>query len=362
MQPPSRAPGRKRRYQPLDGLGPDGLPYRPRPSRTRLAFLAVSAALCALAGILYALQPDAGTALTVFPFWMWAAVGLTLLAFGAHRTSWRATAIITLAWLIALGAFAGEPRSLLRGMSTWPGDGWNIARRSGRAVRVVSLHRAGGDLRIAWMVRIQNPDIVLIQETPDRGAVDALARDLFGEDAGVAWGPGASIIARGRTSAAITPEATRPYETRARVTLADGPSLEVVSIRLAPLVVRTDLYRPGAWMEPARTRHLHRRQIQAVVDDLSAVPPDIPLLVGGDFGAPPRDAALHPLLARARDAFRQGGRGWGNTVPNELPALRVDQVWASPHFRAGSVRAHKSSSSEHRLVVADLWLDDEPDR
>lgn len=82
-----------------------------------------------------------------------------------------------------------------------------------------------------------------------------------------------------------------------------------------------------------------------------------PVIVGGDFNAPPDDAALFPLRKRLFDTFRKSGRGWGNTGTNAYPLFRVDQIWASQHFRPESVRAQKTIHSDHRMVICDLVLE-----
>jgi len=56
------------------------------------------------------------------------------------------------------------------------------------------------------------------------------------------------------------------------------------------------------------------------------------------------------------DAFVQAGRGWGGTHLNELPILRIDQVWLSGEWRALSVTAHRTRNSDHRVVVCDISL------
>ena len=57
------------------------------------------------------------------------------------------------------------------------------------------------------------------------------------------------------------------------------------------------------------------------------------MILGGDFNAPQGDAAFRPLAPRLRDAFRDGGQGWGNTITNDTPFLRIDQVWVSDEIR-----------------------------
>ena len=89
---------------------------------------------------------------------------------------------------------------------------------------------------------------------------------------------------------------------------------------------------------------------------LDHIEPDVPVVFGGDFNAPAGDALFSLARPRFHDTFAEGGRGWGNTVLNELPAERFDQIWSSACFRATSVIARKTVHSDHRMVVADLVL------
>ena len=80
------------------------------------------------------------------------------------------------------------------------------------------------------------------------------------------------------------------------------------------------------------------------------------MIVGGDFNAPQRDAALSVLGPQLRDAFPEAGQGWGDTIINEAPFLRIDQVWISPTLHPRTVTAHRTIHSDHRLVVCDLEI------
>ena len=62
------------------------------------------------------------------------------------------------------------------------------------------------------------------------------------------------------------------------------------------------------------------------------------------------------LTPRLRDPFREAGRGWGDTITNDLPFLRIDQVWVSREFRPVSVVARRTRRSDHRMVVCDLTV------
>jgi hypothetical protein len=80
------------------------------------------------------------------------------------------------------------------------------------------------------------------------------------------------------------------------------------------------------------------------------------VVLGGDFNAPQGDAVFRCLTPRLHDAFREGGRGWGDTITNDVPFLRIDQVWVSRVFRAVSVVTRRTRHSDHRFVVCDLTI------
>lgn len=116
-------------------------------------------------------------------------------------------------------------------------------------------------------------------------------------------------------------------------------------------------HRPlDCWRDDTRDRQERREQLRDIAQQIEAVPPGTPILAGGDFNAPASDAIFRLLQPRLHDTYKEGGRGWSDTISNEMPVLRIDQVWASKHFEAGTVRAQKTAHSDHRLVVCDLWL------
>ena len=82
----------------------------------------------------------------------------------------------------------------------------------------------------------------------------------------------------------------------------------------------------------------------------------MPLIVGGDFNLAGNDALLRRLKPRLHDTFLVAGTGLGNTLINEFPFVRIDQIWASDHFQPLQVTVHRTQYSDHRLVVADLIL------
>lgn len=308
-----------------------------------------SALSCLALSICYAGQSDAVAAVTVFPVWAWLAPGISVAALGLRRRGNRLVFATFAAWFVFLMAFAEEPWGLLRSL-TPP----RVDPGRGKALRVVSLNCNVGDAGAAGEVARYRPDVVLLQESPSRGEVEAVARAIFGADAGVVAGVDASVIVRGRvTPADLSPE-QRSFFVQARVRLVSGTEVEVISTRLVPAVFRLDLWSPECWREQARNRRKRRNQLRVIAKRIASLPRELAVIVGGDFNAPQGDAVFRSLTPRLHDAFREGGRGWGDTVINDLPFLRIDQVWVSGAFRAVNVVARKTRRSDHRMVVCDL--------
>lgn len=205
------------------------------------------------------------------------------------------------------------------------------------------------------------PDIVLLQEAPGRREVVRLGQQLFGRDAGIALNLDTSLLARGSVRPAAPALGWRNCFVEARVRLRSGQEIQVISVRLTPPLFRMDLWNPDCWRAQSENRRLRYAQMEAVAARIAALPPGLPLVIGGDMNAPPGDRVFRLLQPRLHDAFRTAGRGWGNTIINDFPFLRIDQVWTSPHFAVVSVRGEKTQHSDHRMVVCDLLLRD-PDR
>lgn len=322
--------------------------------RARVILLALSALLCIALMVCYWFQPDICTAVTVFPVWLWFFLALPWTLLGLSRTTKRQFVAVAVLWLLYLTLFCEELRSLLRFRHISTGE-WQSLRRQGKALRIVSLNCAGGSEQAADEVLKMQPDIVLLQESPSRQAVEQLAYKLFGKDASVLWGVDASIMARGTIVPVDLPSLLDGFCVHGSIRLTSGLQADVVSIRLLPNLVRMDLWSPNCWRAYKENRQARREQLRAVMQHLDeTVSHDTPLIVGGDFNAPQCDAIFRLMRPRLHDAFAEGGIGWGNTMLNELPVVRIDQIWVSKHFRAVAVIAVKTLHSDHRMVVCDL--------
>lgn len=227
-----------------------------------------------------------------------------------------------------------------------------------RTLRVVTLNCASMPDAVAEAERF-DPDILLLQESPGQAALDRIARQFYGGEAGVLWGVDASIIARGSiTPISVPPESAGDF-VHARIRLASGPVVEAVSLRLSPSPVRLDYWNPDCWKRYRQDRQTRCSELARLVRHLDSTDSATPVIIGGDFNAPLGDAIFRLLRPRFRDVFPQAGLGWGNTILNEWPFLRIDQIWVSRHLSPVAAIAHRTEHSDHRMVVADLqWPDD----
>ncbi|MFA5140683.1 MAG: endonuclease/exonuclease/phosphatase family protein [Elusimicrobiota bacterium] len=316
----------------------------------RRAALGASLLLCAGVSLCHVLQPDSCAAITVLPPWSWTVPGLALLLVGAWKPTLRLSIAVLAAWVGFAVFFMEESRSLLR-LGAWPVPEWEAARAAGRAVRVVSLNCGSGSIDAAGEAVSLQPDILLLQEPPSCEGLERLTLKVFGPDGAVLCGIGASILARGQILSGEIPEPLGQNYAQARIRLRSGLEFEAVSMHLGPPAVWYGLWRAENWRAQTEHRRARREKLKEMMRGLESA---APLIVGGDFNSPGRDAVFRALKPRLRDAFSEAGRGWGKTAPNDTPLFRFDQVWVSAQWRPASVVALRTRRSDHRMVVCDL--------
>lgn len=297
-------------------------------------------------GFLFAARPDFAAAETMAPPAAWLLIGLGVTAAGFRNR--RACAFVALLWLL-FGAVTVEGfRSALR-------PGFRITgqeRAAADAIRVVSLNCAGGSEAAAREVEQYRPDIVLLQETPVRAAVERLARRLFGRE-GASWcGLDASIIARGPLRPVQHPRRSSNFVMAAlRVR---GVPFGLVSLRLQPPVARMDLWNQECRRAQTASRRGRRKELAAVMGFVWSHSGEGPVLVGGDFNAVAGDPALAPITAPMRDSFDEAGRGWCDTAINDLPFARIDRLFVERGVEVLASSVRRTSNSDHRMLVVDI--------
>lgn len=222
-------------------------------------------------------------------------------------------------------------------------------------LRIITLNCAGGNVNVAGEVGKYHPDIVLFQESPDEDSLHIIAKRLFGKHSCVAWGADASIISRGQLIPVKLSSDASSLSTYAFIHIKSGVTVRVISLRLLPASFRTDLLSRNFWAQQASDRICRKDQLK-LIRNLIADEDSAPAIVGGDFNSPGSDGTTRVLKPLLQDSFSEAGRGWGNTILNDIPLQRIDQIWISRDIRAASCVARKSAHSDHRMVVCDLLV------
>ena len=78
-----------------------------------------------------------------------------------------------------------------------------------------------------------------------------------------------------------------------------------------------------------------------------------PTIMLGDFNSTPEQNLHSEIRKSMRDAWIEKGFGYGGTRTYGLP-LRIDYIYASPHFKIAAVHRGPSGLSDHRSVIATL--------
>jgi len=314
-----------------------------------VALMIFSAALWIVTTICFLSVWDQVAAITTFPQWSWATIGILSAAI-AWRLLTRRTRVprfLLGLWIFAMLYFADNLVPIFRGIVHGSAP---LSRALPGTIRIVTLNCASSESAAREVMNFQ-PDIVLFQESPASNKVAELAREWFADSASFLAGLDCAIIS-GYPLKTID-EVRQTHSTRAILVLPEKREILVTSLRLTPPLGRADLWNPIAWRAYTEDRRGRRRELRSVLE-AEASKSKLPEVIGGDFNAPAGDA-IFKLLQGYRDAHRTSGRGWGNTALNTIPAFRPDQIWLK-RLSAVSSHAVRTVHSDHRMVVTDVLL------
>jgi hypothetical protein len=307
--------------------------------------LGILAALGAIFTVLYAARPDFCAAVTILPSWVWPALLLPVLPF-VRRRHLRPAAVCVGIWVVFAVLHVEEPRSMTRGLF-WP---VSLEKPDG-LLRIVTCNCGAGRIEALDDVKALRPDIVCLQESPRREAVADFARALFGGEGACVWNVDTSVVGRNVSRRAQDPQDRMPLFTSVDLSLPEAGNVQVISVRLWPGSPRIDLWNPACW----RSQREHRlRQSEEMTELASSLDDTVPTILAGDFNVPQGDKVFSLLPDTFTDTFRARGKGIGNTILNDAPVLRIDQIWVSRHFETIQSFAVKSRASDHRMVVTDV--------
>ncbi len=296
--------------------------------------------------IIYWLRPNAFAIVTFFPAWGWLLLIVPMLPF--LRRKYRFPAILCgLAWLCFALLHIEEPKTLLRGLLS-PVK----STKSPDVLRLISVNCAAGNPLVLQEIKTWNPDIVFLQESPPKKEIENLARDLFGAHGVFVYDIDSSIVMKGKLQS-LHHQKGISFFSLGVTTLPSVGEVILVSLRLWPSIAAIELWDPHYWRSQTRLRLAQLQQMEQLVAILDITKP---IIVAGDFNAPPGDKVFNLLPDTLYDSFHAQGRGIGNTIANDMPLLRIDQIWVSREFTTLQSFAVKNSVSDHRMVISDVKI------
>ncbi len=294
--------------------------------------------------LVYAIRPDSFSALTFIPTWAWLALVVPLVPFLRRKYRWPALACGA-AWLIFAGWHVEEVRSVVRG-ALFPAQ----HQKPAGAIRVVSFNCVCGSADALAEVEAWAPDIVFLQESPSRKAVENFTFKLFGAEGACVWDIDTSIIVKGKLQD-LRPKTGIPFYSLVLSVAPNMGEAMLASVRLLSGNPDMNIWSPGYWRRQAKSREFQLQQMSLFAKNLDS---SRPMIVAGDFSVPQGDKVFCLLPKTLDDSFAMRGRGVGNTVINDAPLLRFDQIWVSRDFKTIQSFAVKSSISDHRMVISDV--------
>jgi vancomycin resistance protein VanJ len=291
------------------------------------------------------------TALLTFgPRWL-ALVPLVPLAVGGLLWRRRALIPVALAAVVAVGPVMGW-------CVRWPGGAERLPPQ-GLALRVVSANiDSDTDLRKLFeFLEETDPDLVAFQEGPFTHEILQRLQEKFY----LAGTNDTFIASRYRIlDCRLAPHSQgRGHIPAALVEVATpaGP-IEAVCVHLCTLrsgfmsMIRHKL-RGRAELQHVLQEHNEESEIASkFASQISG-----PGLVLGDFNMSAESAVFRRDFADWNDAFTQRGTGFGYTFHTRWIGLRIDHILADrTHWTIRSCRVGPDLASQHRPVIADLWL------
>ncbi|MGY8641180.1 MAG: endonuclease/exonuclease/phosphatase family protein [Verrucomicrobiales bacterium] len=306
---------------------------------------------------------DSFVVITLIPIWAWAMAGmLSSIIFGAKFKS-RVCIVLFFLWLLVGVLMSDETQSLGREFKVAVSGGKTVPKEGERVFRIITVNCSMGRIEAVNKVKDLKPDIVFLQEAPEKAKLDALIVELFEGQGSYVANAGNAIIARGRFEN-TEPVVKKKSTFRTRLQMPDGEVIDLANVHLQRSIPRFDLWKQAAWTEFLENRIDNRRTLRHLVryrsESISSATEIPPLIVAGDFATPPGDDVFRMLkIAELEDASVSSGDGSGNTFPASFPLLRLDQIWHTDGIQAIKIESKRSSQIDHKIVICDFILSKE---
>jgi endonuclease/exonuclease/phosphatase (EEP) superfamily protein YafD len=310
------------------------------------------------------------------PQWLWALPSLFLAILTAvfarcptrrQRRGVAAVQLLPVLWiagpLMGLNLPAGPSREMHARSA--PTMGKPVRLR----VMTYNIHGENGDpAEVMRAIREAEPDLLLAQEASGSGLEQALkvacptwSVQVNGEHLIASRFPLEEVSRRPLPSLADDPWKSPAY-LRCRLRLSPTQAVTVYNVHLStprPALDAILHQDSGAIHQLVSNTTTRLYQGNIIAED--AKRETYPLLIAGDFNAPPPSLICRQVLrAGLRDAFDAAGRGYGYTVGYRIKPhiayARIDHIMVSRHYQVLDCHIGSEAGSDHRPVVADLRL------
>lgn len=282
---------------------------------------------------LYWYRPDFATALTVFPTWVWLVFWLCFV----RQIMRKSFLILSLAWIVFSVVHIEEIYSMYRLLQVTP-------KFSKNTIKVVTIN-SSSLISAVREVHDIDTDIILIQESPKKDDLENYLSNKKGYQ--VLYGVDTSILIQGK----IDKLAETSFYTAGIATM-NGVKFLIVSLRLKTSNPRIDLWNIDCWKDQTTVR---LKQLDQIKEVKSLLQSKLPTIVGGDFNVPQGDKVFSEISSTLKDSFTNCGIGWGNTILNDLPVLRVDQIWMSNTLNCHMGITKGLENSDHRSYSVKIY-------
>ncbi|MDH4408334.1 MAG: hypothetical protein QE273_01815 [Verrucomicrobiales bacterium] len=294
---------------------------------------------------------DAMVMVTLVPVWLWAGVGALIALLCWIICRGVLPGVLFCLFLITGIGFSEEAfgivRELIISLKKTPAEA-----PAGKILRIVNV-RCGGEEASLRKAAESSPDVLIVQEAPDKTILEAVADQLYGVERSVTLIGKKAILGRGEALAVIgDPESPALH---VRLKRPDGLVLDVSNLDLPGCRPRIDMWRPDKWSGLITARIENRRLVRTHLGEHPVNRQSIGRVIGGGFGTPPGDDVFRPLENSGMlDTYAEVGTGWGNTYPSDYPLLRLDQVWVSPNLKPRQSTTRLNAAGKNRIVVSEV--------
>lgn len=277
---------------------------------------------------------------------------------------------LTLGWGFRLAAILG----LALVMTSVTGIEFNRGEPGANRVRLmtynikdyVSARRPAGLGEIALEIDRHDPDIVVMQDARRVADDDAPEKvlSILGDRLKFSFG---QYVVASRFPLRDCGRGDIPFRGEAHtyvtcVVAANGTEFQLVTVhfitpRSGLAAVRADpLGAIGEWKENVSDRMTQAEELAWHLRSHR-----LPLVVAGDLNAPDTSLVVRTLLdIGLRDTFATAGVGyghtWGHSLRPRFSFLRIDHILVGPEIAVANCFVGGAEGSEHRPVIADLYL------